>query len=175
MQNWLKLLEIIGSKQEFEGAVKLHKIAYLAQSLGMAPSERFGWHLYGPYAHSLAARVEELNLMGAVEVESTDHPGAPDQFRLTPLGRQMLALLGAREGENAAVRQLARRLHDGWNREELEIAASIEFLVRNGRTGEQAIEELAELKPQFDQAAVRAAVGKLDLLREEVQASSKAE
>jgi uncharacterized protein YwgA len=168
MQNWLKLLEILGSKAEFEGAVKLHKIAYLAQSLGLAPSEAFAWHLYGPYAPSLALRVDELRDMDALEVTKTV-PGAPDKFRLTEVGKALRNFLRDREGENLALENFARQLHDEWSREELEIAASVEYLVRHGRMREQAIEEMSQLKPQFGEAAVRAAVEKLDALRAEVE------
>lgn len=168
MQNVLKLLEILGSEAEFQGAVKLHKIAYLAQSFGLGPSEVFNWHLYGPYAPSLAARLDELNDLQAVTIETTG-PGEPDKFRLTEQGRRLRDFLRERESRNPNLEEFARRLHGGWSRADLEIAASIEYLMRHGRTREQAIEEMSQLKPHIGQDAVLRAAESLDALREEVE------
>ena len=167
MQNWLKLLRIVEATDEFSGAVKLQKVAYILQSLGRVPGEQFRWHRFGPYSPSIASRLDELEDMGALSIERPETAGVAHSFRLTECGRSIIEVLG--DEADAPIGELARELYE-WSREELEVAASIDYLRRHGRTSDEAIEEVKSLKAGISADVIDTAKQKLQDFRDTVTA-----
>ena len=58
--NVVTLLSALNMKinvRSFEDRVKLQKVVYIAQHLGLNLGYKFVWHVHGPYSRELAARI----------------------------------------------------------------------------------------------------------------------
>ncbi|WP_062051468.1 YwgA family protein [Bacillus sp. JCM 19034] len=83
---FLQAGEIIGRK-------KLQKMIYIAKKLNAPFSERYTFHMFGPYSEELSLRMEELCNLGFV-VENKEDKGHYYQYRytLSPEGERFLEM-----------------------------------------------------------------------------------
>ncbi|MBP3952750.1 YwgA family protein [Bacillus suaedae] len=86
MALFLQAGEVIGRK-------KLQKIIYIAKKMDVPFSERFKFHMFGPYSEELSLRMEELCNLGFVEEQKEDK-GNYYQYRyaLSEEGKRFLNL-----------------------------------------------------------------------------------
>lgn len=86
MALFLQAGEIVGRK-------KLQKIIYIAKKMNVPFSERFKFHMFGPYSEELSLRIEELCNLGFVD-EKKEDKGNYYQYRygLAQEGRKFLDL-----------------------------------------------------------------------------------
>jgi uncharacterized protein YwgA len=86
MALFLQAGEIVGRK-------KLQKIIYIAKKMNVPFSERFKFHMFGPYSEELSLRMEELCNLGFVE-ENKEDKGNYYQYRygLSEEGQKFLDL-----------------------------------------------------------------------------------
>lgn len=84
----IRLIEVAG---EVNGRKKLQKMVYIAKQMQMDFSERFEFHMYGPYSEELTLRVEELCNLGLID-EQMESKGAIQLYRyvLNEAGRDFL-------------------------------------------------------------------------------------
>ncbi len=86
MALFLQAGEVVGRK-------KLQKIIYIAKKMNVPFSERFKFHMFGPYSEELSLRIEELCNLGFVD-EMKEDKGNYYQYRygLAEEGRKFLEL-----------------------------------------------------------------------------------
>lgn len=103
MSLFLQVGEVVGRK-------KLQKIIYIAKKLDMPFSERYTFHMFGPYSEELSLRMEELCNLGFM-TETREDKGNYFQYRyqLSESGRRFLELY---QFEQPDVRELAARLNE---------------------------------------------------------------
>ncbi|NEU30455.1 YwgA family protein [bacterium LRH843] len=103
MALFLQAGEIVGRK-------KLQKMIYIAKKLDMPFSEKYTFHMFGPYSEELTLRVEELCNLGFV-VETKEDKGNYFQYRydLSPEGQKFLRLY---ELELPKMDGLAKKLNE---------------------------------------------------------------
>ena len=88
-----KLLELFHQAGEIIGRKKLQKIVYIAKKLQVPFSERYKFHMFGPYSEELTLRIEELCNLGFL-VEMKESKGGYFQYRykLTEEGLRFLQM-----------------------------------------------------------------------------------
>ncbi len=102
MALFLQAGEVIGRK-------KLQKMIYIAKKLNMPFSERYKFHMFGPYSEELSLRVEELCNLGFV-AETKEDKGNYFQYRyaLSEAGQKFLDLY---QFDLPKMEELAQRLN----------------------------------------------------------------
>ena len=82
---------------EIIGAIRLQKIVYLLEQLGMGGEFWFSYHHYGPYSEDLAETLEYAEKLDRVITRETmrSSTGSYDIYRLAQLPAQAPASLGA--------------------------------------------------------------------------------
>ncbi|KMK78210.1 YwgA family protein [Alkalihalobacillus pseudalcaliphilus] len=89
----VKVLKFLADAGEVVGRKKLQKMIYIAKKLDMPFSERYNFHMYGPYSEELSLRMEELSNLGFVH-ENKEDKGHYQQYcySLSEQGESFLAL-----------------------------------------------------------------------------------
>lgn len=143
----LLFLIIDGSNGKVAGdEISLQKLAYFCQYLGWSLRD-YRLRQYGPFSQTLAATITDVRSGGAI---SGDY-GEPCSFQLTDYGREAMELF-----ENACdrdkidrTRRLVRRL-SGWSPEELELAATIDYVANGSRmTKAGVLDKVGVIKPTY--------------------------
>jgi uncharacterized protein YwgA len=149
-----------------EGRVRLQKSLYLLRRKGIAELEPFAftYHHYGPYSDDLAGLLTAMVQAHAIEEATENFDDEWQKFRYEP-------------GTNAdeyvdLLPQQVRPLVDqvieatlGQHWRTLELAATVDFLRREGTPGEAAVAKAIALKPackQFE-APAKALLSRLEL------------
>ncbi|WP_078556211.1 YwgA family protein [Bacillus alkalicellulosilyticus] len=78
----VKLLTVIERAGEIIGRKKLQKIVYISKKLKFPFTEKFKFHMFGPYSEELTLRIEELCNLGFLE-EIKENKGGYSQYRYT--------------------------------------------------------------------------------------------
>lgn len=88
-----KLLTLLEKAGEITGRKKLQKIVYIAQKMHVPFSERFKFHMFGPYSEELTLRIEELCNLGFLK-EEKEVKANYEQYRytLTDEGKSFIQL-----------------------------------------------------------------------------------
>ncbi|WP_413377810.1 YwgA family protein [Alkalihalobacillus sp. 1P02AB] len=88
-----KVLKFFSQTGEVVGRKKLQKIIYIAKKMDIPFSERYKFHMFGPYSEELSLRMEELSNLGFVH-EIMEDKGHYQQYRysLSEQGESFLAL-----------------------------------------------------------------------------------
>ncbi|SER64345.1 YwgA family protein [Salisediminibacterium halotolerans] len=81
-----KLLRLMQQTGEIVGRKKLQKMVYIAQQLDLPFTEKFQYHVYGPYSEELTLRVEEVCALNFVE-EIKEEKASYTQYRYQLDGR----------------------------------------------------------------------------------------
>lgn len=136
-----------GEGKAVRGKVRLQKVAYFCQYLGWSLRD-YRLHYYGPFSQALADTIVDAEASGLI------NPGKeePRMFRLTDYGREIMELFAENACEQDRVdktRRLAQRLSD-WSREELELAATIDYVANGSRmTKDALLDKVDAIKPAY--------------------------
>ena len=93
LKEHVKLLFMFQQAGEIVGRKKLQKIVFIAKKLEIPFSERFKFHMFGPYSEELTLRIEELCNLGFL-TETKEDKSNYQQYRylLTEEGEKFLDL-----------------------------------------------------------------------------------
>ncbi|GAW91913.1 YwgA family protein [Calderihabitans maritimus] len=143
-----KLIDILG---EVRGRKKIQKIVYLAQQFGAPFGEDFDYHIYGPFSEKLATELREMTWLGLIEEEKTITAGGYIQYRyyLTEKGKEFVAAHSKSYSELLDFADLLKELNS-FDARDLELKATLWFLLKSGLSPDEVFKEVKELKP--DQA-----------------------
>ena len=72
LRDHAKIVQFISIANEVTGRKKLQKMIYIAKKMNFAFTEKYEFHMYGPYSEELTLRVEELCEMGFLLEQCTD-------------------------------------------------------------------------------------------------------
>ncbi|MFV8826279.1 YwgA family protein [Alkalihalobacterium sp. APHAB7] len=91
LKEHVKLLSMFQQAGEIVGRKKLQKIVYISKKLAIPFSERFKFHMFGPYSEELTLRIEELCNLGFLQ-ETLETKSGYQQYRyiLTEEGEKFL-------------------------------------------------------------------------------------
>ena len=64
LRDHAKIMQFISIANEVTGRKKLQKMIYIAKKMNFSFTEKYEFHMYGPYSEELTLRVEELCEMG---------------------------------------------------------------------------------------------------------------
>jgi len=153
-----------GADHRIEGRTRLQKIAYFCQYLDWDIGD-YRLHYYGPFSFALTDTAKTAESAGLVE-QSGD---APHTFSLTEEGSKFLQKFEedvCDPGKVADTRSLVTRL-SRWSKEELELAATIDFVDRNGPAirKDDLLDKVGKIKGNFSTDSVRSAHRKWTGLR----------
>lgn len=149
---------------EIVGRIRLQKIFYLLEELGLGGGMRYAYHHYGPYSQELAGAVFQAQVLDKSIVEDTyDYPsgGSLSTYRLA----QSEAVAGAQVG--SLDREVARRKIAAMKRHssvEIELAATIHWLRRK----ENVSDCKAELRRRKPTKATDPAIAGAERLLDEI-------
>ncbi len=89
----VKVMEFFSQAGEIIGRKKLQKMIYIAKKMEYPFSERYKFHVFGPYSEELSLRMEELCNLGFV-TETMEDKGNYFQYRysLSTEGKKFLSL-----------------------------------------------------------------------------------
>ena len=82
LKDHAKLLMLFDRAGEIIGRKKLQKIVFIAKKLNLPFSERYKFHMFGPYSEELTLRVEELCNLGFLQ-EQKEVKSNYEQYRYT--------------------------------------------------------------------------------------------
>lgn len=82
LKDHVKLLTLFEKAGEIVGRKKLQKIVYIAKKLNIPFSERYKFHMFGPYSEELTLRIEELCNLGFLH-EEKETKSNYEQYRYT--------------------------------------------------------------------------------------------
>ncbi|WP_100405763.1 YwgA family protein [Bacillus solitudinis] len=93
LKDHAKIMALFLQAGEVIGRKKLQKIIYIAKKMDIPFSERYKFHMFGPYSDELTLRVEELCNLGFVD-EIKENKGNYYQYRysLSKEGTRFLEL-----------------------------------------------------------------------------------
>jgi len=72
LQNHAKIVQFISLANEITGRKKLQKMIFISKKLEFTFTEKYQFHIYGPYSEELTLRIEELCEMGFLQECCTD-------------------------------------------------------------------------------------------------------
>ncbi|OLO42234.1 hypothetical protein BTR23_03150 [Alkalihalophilus pseudofirmus] len=93
LKDHVKLLFMFQQAGEIVGRKKLQKIVFISKKLNIPFSERFKFHMFGPYSEELTLRIEELCNLGFLQ-ETLETKSGYQQYRyiLTDEGEKFLQM-----------------------------------------------------------------------------------
>ncbi|ADC49494.1 hypothetical protein BpOF4_07180 [Alkalihalophilus pseudofirmus OF4] len=93
LQDHAKVMAVFLQAGEVVGRKKLQKIIYIAKKMNIPFSERYKFHMFGPYSEELSLRMEELCNLGFV-AETKEDKGNYYQYRyaLSSRGEKFLSM-----------------------------------------------------------------------------------
>ncbi len=145
----LLCMAIDGSKdKKIVGRTKLQKMIYFCQYLDWDIRD-YRLHYYGPFSFTFANTVKTAE--GAKWIEQSK--GSPYTFNLTEDGRTLVKKFEKTicdSEKTAKTRKLVAHLSD-WSKEELELAATIDFVHKNNPRlyRAQLLEKVCEIKANY--------------------------
>ena len=154
-----------GQSPQF-GKTAFMKMAYLLQELYEVPlGYRFSLYTYGPYSPEVLADLEYANLRKQVEIEYLGDPQGG--FRITPS-----EVVGLSKSQNESIAKYSHALDElvehfgSFNARELELRTTSIFLWKRIRPTKPEdlstlIEAVRQLKPHFNEMAIRSAIADL--------------
>ena len=155
-----------GVSPEF-GKTALMKLLYLLQeAYGVSTGYRYSLYTYGPYSQEVAADLNMTRFLGGVNVEFFgENPGG---YQITPGQESGRILSSGRECIDSHSEQLDKLvdLFGGFRTRDLELRTTMVYLWKNfesnaGGDLEEMLGMLRELKPQFSEWEIDAAVEEL--------------
>lgn len=154
-----QIIEVNGGK--LIGKTRLQKTAYFLESLGLGFGFNFDYHYYGPYSDDLATATEDAEALGVIAVDwQISQAGMP--YAVFSVSSPTS---GPEHGRETKQRNLLSVL-DRYDATSLELAATADFLARNGF----GADPWAETKRRKSLKATEERVAKAKRLLEEVEA-----
>ncbi len=143
-----------GKNHQIAGRTKLQKIAYFCQYLDW-DINGYQLHYYGPFSFALADTAKTAESVGLVEQSSN----TPHTFSLTDKGINLIEKFEKDVCDPAKVkktRNLVTNLSN-WNKEELELAATIDFVKRNSPDIKDAdlLDKVHAIKENFSTDSIK--------------------
>src|SRR5690348_7988727 len=93
MNNLDAIVQVVSCHDNrIEGRIRLQKLIYLLQHLGVPFSEKYTYLHFGPFSHDLQYEVEELKRYGLLSEEGGP-PSSPYYYSLGPKAEELLARL----------------------------------------------------------------------------------
>jgi uncharacterized protein len=80
LQDHAKVMAVFLQAGEVVGRKKLQKIIYIAKKMNITFTERYKFHMFGPYSEELSLRMEELCNLGFI-AETKEDKGNYYQYR----------------------------------------------------------------------------------------------
>ncbi|WP_096203003.1 YwgA family protein [Bacillus sp. FJAT-45350] len=105
-----KLLAMFQQAGEIIGRKKLQKIVYIAKKMDIPFSERYKFHMFGPYSEELTLRIEELCNLGFIN-ETKESKGGYYQYRYT-LTEEGIEFLQMYEFELPKIEELVTSMNE---------------------------------------------------------------
>lgn len=135
-ENLLSLLKIAG---EIDGRTKLQKIAYILKNNGVNFEEDFKYHYYGPYSGDLQLELDEL-IDNDVIIEKGSNPYL---YRLNYDYFRQIDESNLKDKKELILFLTKQHYRD------LELVATIYYLLNQGYTGKALVNKLKILKPNL--------------------------
>lgn len=143
---------------EVVGRIRLQKIFYLLEQLGVEGGLRFSYYHYGPYSRELSDTLDELEIDGTVEEENVPiEGGSYSVYRLKKAPGREPSSLGRLPWEQ--LRKAIAAMKDRTS-PVIELAATIHWL----REKERVEDWRKELKVRKPQKATDARIGEAETL-----------
>ena len=124
-----------------KGKKRLQKFAFLLKSVGVKCNAQFKIWDFGPYSSEVAKAAEWLSISGKITEQ---------EELVTPLKRFMTVYSVDKDYKapklEARFETILKKL-DSYSNVELEVAATVQFFLQQGRTKEEATVSVRELKP----------------------------
>lgn len=144
----LQLAEMVNWAGTLETRKRLQKVIYLLKVYGWNVQADYTLHHFGPYSVEVARVTDQLVQADLLE-EQTVLNGVGNQFsyRLTEKAKSQLQQLQSKPDviQMAAFRDVAIELL-GEDLRTLEIASTLAYFVKSGKTWEEAIDSTAQFK-----------------------------
>jgi uncharacterized protein YwgA len=116
---------VVAAGRQVPGRVRLQKLVYLLDQIGLESGFTFEYHHYGPYSEALAEQVEDDQIFGKLQVEPrrrvTDgvpyvvfhasQPGDGERLETRPSADRIIKALPKLMKASATVLELAATMH----------------------------------------------------------------
>lgn len=151
LESYVMLGRLIDLLDKVRGRKKLQKIVYLSKQIGVPFSHDFDYHFYGPFSEALANELEEMKWLGLVDEEKTQTPGGFNQYtyHLSQKGRKLLDAHPDSCTELMPFKEIIQGLNK-FDARDLELKATLYFLLQSGFSSAEATKEVKELKAEQD-------------------------
>lgn len=139
---------LVKTAEGVEGRVRLQKSLYLLQRKRVPELEPFAftYHHYGPYSEGLAGLLDESVRADLIREVSERFDDEWQRFEYKPGARVDEYMPLVSSGSRALIEQLVQ-VTRGAHWRTLELAATVDFLQREGASREAAMEKALALKP----------------------------
>jgi len=143
LQEHVKLLALFQQAGEVIGRKKLQKMIFIAKKMDVPFSERFKFHMFGPYSEELTLRIEELCHLQFLQ-EVKEDKGGYSQYRytLTDEGEKFLSLYSL---DMPRLSELVSKMN-GESSRFLELVSTLLYFDELAK--EEAIEKVHIVKPK---------------------------
>lgn len=135
-KNLLSLLKIAG---QIDGRIKLQKITYILKNNGVNFEEDFKYHHYGPYSGDLQLKLEELIDNNVI----TENGSNPYLYKLSDDYSMQIDESDLKDKKELILFLTKQHFRD------LELVATIYYLLNQGYTGKALENKLKILKPNL--------------------------
>jgi uncharacterized protein YwgA len=127
-----------------EGKTRLQKSDYFLESRGVGYGFTFAYHYYGPYSEGLAVATDDAAALKFItpEVRETTQGLRYVAFRLGPSGAKLDALSSPKAKRRKGILDLLAK----YDAVTLELAATADFLARNGHRNDSWEETIRRKK-----------------------------
>jgi uncharacterized protein YwgA len=137
------IISILNEVAEVTGRKRLQKIAFLLKESGVSCNVRFSMLDYGPFSKEIAKATEQLCFLGQIE-ERNERAGINRTF-VTVYSLNRRPMKTATKLSNVHSKFLLAM--NRYSTIELEVAATIRFLIRCGLSEKDAIRQTKSMKP----------------------------
>ncbi|WP_088104462.1 YwgA family protein [Halalkalibacter urbisdiaboli] len=162
LKDHAKVMALFLQAGEVIGRKKLQKIIYIAKKMNIPFSERFKFHMFGPYSEELTLRIEELCNLGFVNEQKEDK-GNYYQYRYT-LSEEGMKFLELYQLELPEVKSLIEALNEQSSRF-LELVSTLLYFEEMSK--EEVVEKVFTLKRKqnYSEADIEEAYQFIEKLR----------
>lgn len=142
-----------GQSNKIVGRTKLQKISYFCRYLGW-DVEDYRLHYYGPFSSKLASVLNEAKSANLI----TESGGMPYEYEISNNGQVFLAKFIDKvcNHEKVSNTQTLIKELSGWSKDNLELAATIDFVYRNNPklSKIKLLDKVAEIKENFSRHSI---------------------
>jgi uncharacterized protein YwgA len=116
---------VVAAGRQVPGRVRLQKLVYLLDQIGLESGFTFEYHHYGPYSEALAEQVEDDHIFGKLQIEPrrrvsdgvpyvvfhASEPGDGERLETRPAADRIFKALPKLMKASATVLELAATMH----------------------------------------------------------------